>query len=327
MDLVLDKRVMDNILEVKNFNAEAKELLNLLIDKELEKEDNEIDFEFIDECSDAIVEIELNAENTSRVIFPLLSSRRFLSRAGAVGFKSLSRSARVMLVAAVILATTITANAAVGSITGTTIFRSIVSTLSADDEEEEVTTTTPAEREEYEVVDDGVSEPEDEEDDEEPPYTGIPEGESTTLGYKAVYTPNDSELREIEKKDKESGTTRKSDGTDEFTGYDDETTQKEEETTPAPVLKDIKLITINNVFKTEYEIGEKFSFEGLYINAYYDDGSLQSVDINDCKISGFDTATAGTKTVTVTYKGKSKTVRVNVKEKTEESTSEEEKGE
>ena len=314
MQLVLNNRIMNNILERKDFNEEAIGLLKLLVDREFEKSDDEIDFDFIDECSNAIVEITVNSDNGSNIVFPILTSKRFLSKMGAIGWNSISKGARIIMVAAVIFATTVTANAAVGTVTGNTIFESIISTFTGDDDGEE--TTTPSQRLEYEVVDDDIENPKDEGEIEETKAHNTPDATTTTLGYKAVFTPKDKELRAIEKKDKDSSTTRSADGSKEFAPYDDDTTYNEKEDLDEKEdsqLDKISVVTIKNQFKSEYELGEKFESKGIYVKAHYNDGSLEGIRLSDCKLSGFDTSTAGTKTVTVTYKNKKATFTVNVK--------------
>ncbi|MCR5207616.1 MAG: hypothetical protein K6C14_03965, partial [Eubacterium sp.] len=60
------------------------------------------------------------------IVFPLVSSKNFLSKVGEIGWRSLSRGARAVIVAAAVFAATITASAAVGGITGSTIIENIL---------------------------------------------------------------------------------------------------------------------------------------------------------------------------------------------------------
>ncbi len=53
--------------------------------------------------------------------------------------------------------------------------------------------------------------------------------------------------------------------------------------------------------KTEYEIGEQFSSDGMIVYAVYGDGSRQILTYGSYTVSGFDSSEAGTKYITVSY--------------------------
>lgn len=63
--------------------------------------------------------------------------------------------------------------------------------------------------------------------------------------------------------------------------------------------------------KTEYYIGDVFKSDGLQLELIYSDTSTKTVS-DGFKLSGFDSASAGTKTVTVSYEGKTTTFTVTV---------------
>jgi len=65
--------------------------------------------------------------------------------------------------------------------------------------------------------------------------------------------------------------------------------------------------------KISYNIGEGLDTTGLTLKLTYSDGSSKTVTTG-FTVSGFDSATAGTKTVTVTYEGKTTTFTVTVTE-------------
>ena len=63
--------------------------------------------------------------------------------------------------------------------------------------------------------------------------------------------------------------------------------------------------------KTEYFVGDAADYAGLTIKANYNNGT--SAIVEGYNVTGFDSATAGTKTITVTYEGKTTTFNVTIK--------------
>ncbi len=87
---------------------------------------------------------------------------------------------------------------------------------------------------------------------------------------------------------------------------DDETEQPEEVT-----LMELELVVGDN-FKRSYLWQEKLDLDGLHIVAVYSNGARTSVDVNKCRITGFDSLKIGEQTVTVEYKGLKASFKVNV---------------
>ena len=79
---------------------------------------------------------------------------------------------------------------------------------------------------------------------------------------------------------------------------------------PAAVLTGIEVATPPT--KTVYAVGEDFDPAGMVVTATYDDGLTREVPHGDLAITGFDSASAGTRTVTVSYRGHAATVDVTV---------------
>lgn len=77
------------------------------------------------------------------------------------------------------------------------------------------------------------------------------------------------------------------------------------------VLMELELIVDDN-FKRSYLWREKLNLDGLNIVAVYSNGAKTVVDINKCKISGFDSLKTGEQTVTIEYKGLKTTFKVTV---------------
>ena len=128
MNTAITKKIIINVLENKSLTAEITELLNSIVDKELEKDDNEIDFDLIEECTDVLLSLQLGVDAPASIAFPLVSSHKFLSKVGEIGWNSLSKSVRIILIAAAVFAATVTASAAFGNITGNKIFENLIPT-------------------------------------------------------------------------------------------------------------------------------------------------------------------------------------------------------
>ena len=81
--------------------------------------------------------------------------------------------------------------------------------------------------------------------------------------------------------------------------------------TVAPPEKILTKIEISSLpSKTTYVIGESLSLSGLVVTAFYSDES--STPVVGYTYSGFDSATAGSKTITITYEGKTAVFTVTV---------------
>lgn len=63
---------------------------------------------------------------------------------------------------------------------------------------------------------------------------------------------------------------------------------------------------------TAYQVGDAVSLEGMTVVVTWSDGTTTEVPVTAAMLSGFDTATAGTKTVTVTYEGVTTTLSITV---------------
>ena len=82
---------------------------------------------------------------------------------------------------------------------------------------------------------------------------------------------------------------------------------------PTPTVKSLSKITIDSMpNKTSYTVGESFDKTGLVVKAHYSDGTVANV--SSYSVSGFSSATAGTKAITVSYteNGTTKTASFNI---------------
>ena len=82
---------------------------------------------------------------------------------------------------------------------------------------------------------------------------------------------------------------------------------------PATVVTLEKIEVATKPTKTVYQIGEALDTSGLSLKATYSDGTTKNIT-SGFTVSGFDSASAGTKTVTVSYEGKKTTFTVTVKQ-------------
>lgn len=72
-NIKLDSQVISNI---KNENLIA--MLNKVIDTELDKDTSQVNTSLVQECIDAILQIEQDEDSSFRVLVPLMSSDDFL---------------------------------------------------------------------------------------------------------------------------------------------------------------------------------------------------------------------------------------------------------
>ncbi len=130
--LCINKTVLNKVFDDEGFMNEIKAFLNSVADSELDKPENEIDFDLIDGCAAAIIEIESGSPD--KAVYSLLSSEAFAKKVRSAG-RGLSVTVRIGLIAALLVLSTITVNATVGSVTGSSIVENIASAVSESNEE------------------------------------------------------------------------------------------------------------------------------------------------------------------------------------------------
>ncbi|MBQ3920531.1 MAG: bacterial Ig-like domain-containing protein, partial [Oscillospiraceae bacterium] len=75
----------------------------------------------------------------------------------------------------------------------------------------------------------------------------------------------------------------------------------------------VNAVTLAGSLKKNYFTGDAIDLTGTKLSVVYASGKTASVDVTGAMVTGFTTATAGTRTVTVTYGGKSTTYQITVK--------------
>ncbi|MCH5320991.1 MAG: leucine-rich repeat domain-containing protein [Eubacterium sp.] len=267
----INNKVLSNI-ESDNI----AEILNCMIDDELSKDIENVDTAFVDECVNALLELEKESNHLA-ILVPLISSDKFLKRitnSNRSAFKNLNVFAKTAIIAAIIASSTFTANAMVQSVTGVDIISTIAKKI-----EQSIGSS---------VNNDADSFNED--------YSDLFEKTTTRASEPASSQANNNDSKNItasaQNTDEEVS---KQNITSNDNGYDENetttvVTTKEPTTAAKPIItqKDEKNRTLVGIyaditnFKTDYIYGEKFSYDGLKLYANYDDDSHEALSLNDC---------------------------------------------
>ena len=206
MNTLVDKKVLNSLLNEKQFNKEFKAMLNELIDDELKKDIDEMDCDLIDECTDMLIELEQQSDNGFPVFIPLTTGKKIINACSGRNFKSLSRGMRASIVACIILLSAISCNAAVYKISGHNIAKEVVETINQKLNDWGIVAAAESDDLSYKeaTLKHGIKD-----------IDGGWDEEETTV------TPSSTEKNKVEK------TTKKSVGIEDIdSGWDDETTTK-----------------------------------------------------------------------------------------------------
>jgi hypothetical protein len=314
----IDNNVINNF---KSDNITA--MLNSIIDNELAKDVSQVNTDLVNECVDALMEIEKDESDRMLGLVPLMSADDFLNiiKPKDKGFKRLNTFSRVAVIAAVVATSTITVNAAVEGITGVNIIETLgnnvhskledwgliktagIDQFDAVDDEDEITTTT------------SVSQP----------STVVETTTETQISTTTIENTTNHTTEQIssDKINNDSESTTLGETTTQST------TNKLNKTTNAePVTKNINdsdtvtLLSLRaefNDFKTDYIYGEKITYDGLKLTAVYSDGSEKSVSLDDCDCTyGVNMNVTADYTLRIIYQ--SCVVKVNVTVRPDEDT-------
>ncbi len=290
----MSKMTQKSIAEIKDDDQFIKSIiheLNSIIDDELLKSDDEIDWKLIEDCSDAL--IYLNGLEIGERELTLFSVNKFkrqyiLSKL----FKSSKTAAAAVLTGLLCYG----------------IINSSVEPNIAPESTSSYRITTTAKAEEKTTI-----------ETETQIGTSAPE-KSTTRKLNNKKNEKTTQKNSMKSNEEENSQSREaiSDTTNpDMPGQDKETTTQAEETTiKTESGLDILFITgsFDDNFKTEYKIGEKLDLTGLIILVTYSDLSTDTLMPSQCGISGFSSDTQGTKTIEITYRGCSFTFDVEVTE-------------
>ena len=271
-----------------NFNNEnIAAALNEIIDNELSKDVSRMNAGLIDQCVEALLELEKEKDKSFTVLVPLLNSKDFLKsiQPRQNHFKNLNVFAKATLVAAILAASAMTANAAYKNATGVDLLDNLGLQLQQKLSDWNVIETDAQ-------SDGGIIQLGDFDEPEaptEPATAPEPTQETTTL---PVTTTKPNEVN--------STTKAKKDYIDQL-GDDEEgeepssvapTNKPPENTTEkASIVKPERepekpyvaaLEAEYNGFKVNYIYGEELSYKGLKLKAVMSDGTKKDVALGDC---------------------------------------------
>ena len=267
-------------------------VLQEMIADELSKEEDKINTDYVDECVNALLEIEQDRDNTFKAFVPLLSSEEYLSIIEGKKhiFKKLNKYSKIAIIAAVAAASSVTVNAAVEGVTGINLIQEAgikiqetFSRLSDDKKKSEV--GEPSKSDDAQEV---TKAPEAEvttEAQEEEEITASPVVETTV--NKAYQKPSVSSASESSE---DNNSTTKPEQT--TSGGSKNNKPSDKSTTVKPAIpdkpKDDTKIVLDSLeasfsnFKTDYIYGESLSYDGLTLTAVYSNGTRRNVPLSDC---------------------------------------------
>lgn len=319
--VILNKRIAKNIYDDNAFKNELIEALNILIDKEFAKSDEEISFELIDIYSGALNKI-YDGEDIDKIFISLQTVEEMQNFINSdKRFTLLARAAKITLAACAVLALTVTANTVAEETTGYNFLEKMaqavktVFTSSIAKPIDEPTYTENHTANKTEKPSEASQTENDTETTESKVYTTVvPVTEQDRANnapppvQKPQIKPQNPNLSEVLSPETTAGQPPQTETTarELFTRPDDDVTA-------APIV--IKLTPVyNGEFKRSYKVGEQADFTGLTVTAVYDNGAQKTVPISECNVYGFSTETAANRIITVEYEGCSFSYLIRVEE-------------
>lgn len=303
--LMFNKQIANEIFNDTSFREELIMALNELIDIELAKEDDEINFDLVDAYTDALNEL-YDEKGVARVFWKLQTVEEFTnSITNNKKWKNLSFAMKFTLTACAVMALVISANTVTEKVTGYNVIEQVASVVQeffSGEKEIKNSTTTTTETTTQANGEESTTETTTERQES---TTVKPQKQEVTT--KPQIIPQNPNLSQVL-----SPTTPPTETTTESTTAEP-FTRVDEDVTSAPVV--VKLTgEFAEGFKKDYIVGETADFSGLIITAKYDNGDTKTVSINECNIYGFSTESPANRIVTVEYEGCSFSFLIRVKE-------------
>ena len=299
-----NKQIANNIFNDNSFREELIMALNELIDIELAKSDDEIDFDIIDAYTDALNEL-YNEKGVARVFWKLQTVEEFTnSITNNKKWKNLSFALKFTLTACAVMALVISANTVTEKVTGYNVIEQVASVVqeffTGENEIENSTITTTETTTEENTIETTTKIFEEN-------TTVKPQIQEGTTKPQLQMTPQNPNLSQVL-----SPTTPPTETTTESTTAEP-FTRVDEDVTASPIV--VKLTgEFSDGFKKDYIVGENADFSGLTITAKYDNGDTKTLSINECNIYGFSTESPANRIVTIEYEGCSFSYLIRVKE-------------
>lgn len=310
--LSFNKQIANEIFNDNSFRKELIMALNELIDIELAKEDDEIDFDLVDAYTDALNEL-YDEKGVARVFWKLQTVEEFTnSITNNKKWKNLSFALKFTLTACAVMALVVSANTVTEKVTGYNVIEHVASAVqeffASETDVKNLTTTTTqttTETTTEETTTETTTEVTTKEITENT-TARVEKKESTTKSEIQIKPQNPNLSQVLIPTTPSTETTTETTTAEPFTRVD-------EEATAAPIV--IKLTgEFAEGFKRDYIVGENADFSGLTITAKYDNGDTKTVSINECNVYGFSTESPANRIVTIEYEGCSFSFLIRVKE-------------
>lgn len=272
---------IDKIIAEKVNQDDLIRLLETVIDEEMQRPEAEMNCDLIDQCVDALLEMRQNRDHLA-VMVPLMQDKAFLHliQRKAGNTARLNGAARGALIAAAILASTISVNAMVDAAFDYNILEHIGKAISAS-------VLGP------EIIggEDDVDEP-----------TTVPgatdKSEPTTVPERTTANANgETATRQPEQTTTAAAVTQPTTTTPTTTEREQESTTKKvtgdnvhhkptQPDRPEETTKAVHVIGFNaqldESFKSHYIYGEQLSYDGLTLTADWSDGTTKPVALKNC---------------------------------------------
>ena len=276
---------IDKIIAEKVNQDDLIRLLETVIDEEMQRPEAEMNCDLIDQCVDALLEMRQDRDHLA-VMVPLMQDKAFLHliQRKAGNTARLNGAARGALIAAAILASTISVNAMVDAAFDYNILEHIGKAISAsvlgpeiiggeDDVDEPITVPVTTENSQSTTVPERTT-ANGETATRQPEQTTT----ATAVTQPTTTTPTTTE-REQESTTKKEPTTKKVTG--DNVHHKPTQPDRPEETTKA-----VRVIGFNaqlgESFKSHYIYGEQLSYDGLALTADWSDGTTKPVALKNC---------------------------------------------
>ena len=271
-------------------NDDIKSTLMQMIDAELSKSDDTVDTSFVDECVNALLDIECENDKSFAVTVPIIPARVYLNTVQPqkiIKWKSINVFARAAIIAAITASTTFTGNCAYQMLTGDNLMEEVGSAL-----HEKLVSWGLLEAEENDLI--PIELPENKEESTTAPAQPEEKKNKVVRLAEPVSKGHIEQLDGGEEDDEETTTRHYIEQLDGGEEDDDETTthRTPEPTTAVPAYvptkrEEVVLTSLeaeyDDSFKSDYIYGEELSYDGLILTANYSDGSRKAVDIDDCE--------------------------------------------
>lgn len=275
---------IDKIIAEKVNQDDLIRLLETVIDEEMQRPEAEMNCDLIDQCVDALLEMRQDRDHLP-VMVPLVQDKAFLHliQRKAGNTARLNGAARGALIAAAILASTISVNAMVDAAFDYNILEHIGKAISAsvlgpeiiggeDDVDEPTTVPVTTENSQSTTVPERTT---------ANGETATRQQEQTTTATAVTQTTTTPTTTERE----QESTTKKEPTTKKVTG-DNVHHKPTQPDRPEETTKAVRVIGFNaqlgESFKSHYIYGEQLSYDGLTLTADWSDGTTKPVVLKNC---------------------------------------------